>query len=251
MSCDTCSRKRGTHRRTVAPLKIFNVGVRWERVAVDLAGSFPRTARGHTHLLVLVDYFTRWPEAIPVPTKHADVCARAVVDNVFTRFGSPCELHSDQGRSFESAVFQKIMELMGMGTRKTRTTPDHPQSDGAVERLSRSLVTQLSMYVDTDQTDWDLQVPLVMMALRGAPHSTTGGVSPAVMLFGRELNLPSTLVRGVPPQAKPVHARLQYPTWLRDRIKARTVVVERNSQVCLDTPAFMQLYFLTHAICPC
>ena len=216
LSCETCCRKKGTHLRTHAPLRVHNVGVPWERVAVDLTGPFPRTKRGNNHLLVAVDYFTRWPEAIPVASKHAEVCARTLVDNIFTRFGAPCELHSDQGRSFESTVFHKALELMGV--RKTRTTALRPQSDGAVERLIRSVVTQLSMFVDTTQDDWDLQVPLVLMALRGAPHSTTG-VSPAMMLFGREISLPSTLVRGVPPQISPVPSRLRYPAWLRERLQ--------------------------------
>ena len=105
-----------------------------------------------------------------------------------------------------------------MGTRKTRTTTLHPQSDGAVERLIRSLIVQLSLHIDTTQSDWDLQVPMVLMSLRGAPHSTTE-VSPARMLFGRELSLPAALVRGVPPMAPPVPARLQYPAWLQERLR--------------------------------
>ena len=61
---------------------------------------------------------------------------------------------------------------------------------------------------------------MVLMSLRGAPHSTTG-VSPARMLFGRELSLPAALVRGVPPMASPVPARLQlqYPAWLQERLR--------------------------------
>ncbi|KAJ1523136.1 hypothetical protein ONE63_001029 [Megalurothrips usitatus] len=216
LSCDTRSRKKGTQRRGRAPLRVYNVGVPWERVAIDLAGKYPRTARGNKYLLVAVDYFTRWPEAIPVPSMHSDVVARALVDNIFTRFGSPCELHSDQGRTFESAVFAKVMEIMGVC--KTRTTPLHPQSDGAVERLIRTVVTQLSMCVDTYQTDWDLQAPLVLMSLRGSAHTTTG-LSPAMMLFGREISLPGALVQGVPPTTRPVPTRLRYPCWLRDRLQ--------------------------------
>ncbi|KAK3911198.1 Gag-pol polyprotein [Frankliniella fusca] len=162
-----------------------------------------------------VDYFTRWPEAIPIPSLHAEVVAKALVTNIFSRFGSPCELHSDQGRSFESAVFKSVLNVMGI--RKTRTTPMRPQSDGAAERLVKSVVTQLSMFVNTNANDWDLQVPLVMLSLRVSPH-VTNGVSPAMMLFGRELNVPPPLARGLPPEAPDISSRLQYPVWLRDRL---------------------------------
>ena len=45
------------------------------------------------------------------------------------RFGVPKELHSDQGRNFESSLFNQMCEILGI--HKTRTTTLHPQSDGA------------------------------------------------------------------------------------------------------------------------
>ncbi len=215
LSCERCRRKKGPGTRDRAPMRVHTVGVPWERVAVDIAGPFPVTANGHRYLLVAVDYFTRWPEALPIPSLHSDVVAKALVTHVFSRFGCPSELHSDQGRSFESAVFKSVLEVMGI--RKTRTTPMRPQSDGAVERLIKSVVTQLSLFVNTNSNDWDLQVPLVMLSLRVSPH-VTNGVSPAMMLFGRELNLPPALVRGLPPETPDISSRLQYPVWLRDRL---------------------------------
>ncbi|KAK3921822.1 Retrovirus-related Pol polyprotein from transposon 412 [Frankliniella fusca] len=215
LSCAVCRTKKGPPRRTRAPLTLHNVGVPWERVGVDLAGPFPRTARGNRYLLVAVDYFSKWPEAIPIPSAHSEVVARALVDNIFTRFGSPLEIHSDQGRSFESAVFRTVSELLG--TRKTRTTPGRPQSDGAVERLIRTVVTQLGILTDANQSDWDLQVPLVLLSLRVARHSTTG-VSPAMMLFGRELRLPPTLSQGLHPDTPDISTAREYPAWLRDRL---------------------------------
>jgi transposase InsO family protein len=162
--------------------------------------------------MVAIDYFTRWPEAISVCSMHAEVVARALVDHVFTRFGPPAELHSDQGRTFEADVFKSVLNIMG--TRKTRTTALHPQSDGAAERLIGSVVQQLSIIASQDKENWDLQVPLEMLSLRAASHTTTG-VSPAVMLFGRDLNLPPALARGLPaPSAAPRLPRCQYPAWL-------------------------------------
>jgi transposase InsO family protein len=213
-TCITCRRKKG-HRRQHAPLQLHSVGVPWERVGVDLAGPFTRTDRGNRYLLVVVDYFTRWPEAIPIASTHAEVVARALVEHVFSRFGVPAELHSDRGSNFESNVFRAVMELMGI--RKTRTTPQRPQSNGAAERLIQTVITHLAMVVNQTQKDWDLQVPLVLMSLRASPHATTG-VSPAMMLYGRQIGLPPGLARGYPPDTPAVPLRLQYPSWLQDRL---------------------------------
>jgi transposase InsO family protein len=62
--------------------------------------------------------------------------ANALVTNCFYRFGIPRELHSDQGRDFESRLLQEIVQRMGVS--KTRATPLHPQSDGMVDRYIRT-----------------------------------------------------------------------------------------------------------------
>ena len=81
------------------------------------------------------------------------------------------------------------------------------------------VVTQVALFVNPSSNDWDLQVPLVMLSLRVAPH-VTNGVSPAMMLLGRELNLPPSLARGQPTSAQDIGDRLHYPVWLRDQLHA-------------------------------
>ena len=71
--------------------------------------------------------------------------AEFLVEEVFSRHGAPGELHSDQGRKFESRVFSECCKLWGV--KKTRTSPLRPQSDGMVERFNSTLAQQLSKYV--------------------------------------------------------------------------------------------------------
>ncbi|CAG5036455.1 unnamed protein product [Parnassius apollo] len=78
-----------------------------------------------------MDYFTKWPEVFAIPNQEASTVADKLVYEVFCRSGVPLEIHSDQGRNFESQIFQETCRVMG--THKTRTTSYHPQSDGMVE----------------------------------------------------------------------------------------------------------------------
>ena len=81
--------------------------------------------------------------------QHQEVTkvAEILVKEVLRWFGVPLSLHLDQGRNFESAVFSEMCSLLG-----TRTTPLHPQSDGMVERINRTLEAQLSRFVSDHQT---------------------------------------------------------------------------------------------------
>ena len=95
-----------------------------------------------------------------------------------------------------SAVFKGLCQILGID--KTQTTPLHPQSDGMVERFNRTILNNLSLLVSRNQQDWDLKLPLFLLAYRSAVHETTG-YTPSQMLFGRELRLPCDLFFGRPP----------------------------------------------------
>ena len=158
-SCTIClARKSPCPRR--APIGHVEVGHRWERVAMDLDMSLT-TARGNRYVLVMVDCFSRWTEACPLPDMTAHSVADAFFNQVVCRFGMPIVIHSDQGREFENKIMQELCILCG--SHKTRTTPYHPESDGMVERFNRTL---LMMLAGKNREDWDDLLPAVMMAYR-------------------------------------------------------------------------------------
>ena len=69
-----------------------------ERVHIDILGPFPPSKSGNVYILMMIDQFTRWVECMPLKDQTAVVVARSAVDNFFSGFGLPSELHSDQGR---------------------------------------------------------------------------------------------------------------------------------------------------------
>ena len=122
--CVECARaKAGPGYR--ARLHQVPVGAPLERVAIDICGELPETERGNKYVLVLCDYWTKWVSVFALPDQTALTCADAIVNGFTTIFGVPRQMHSDQGRSFESALFAEMSRLLG--TTKTRTTPYHPQ----------------------------------------------------------------------------------------------------------------------------
>lgn len=183
-----------------------------ERVGVDVMGPFPRSERGNRFVLTSMDYFTKWPEAYALPDQEAETVVDALVDGMFSRFGVPESIHSDQGRNFESRVFAVMCEKLGI--HKTRTTPLHPQSDGLVERFNRTLAEQLAIVTETNQQDWDRHLPFILMAYRSAVQDSTL-CTPALLMLGREIRTPGEMAYGRPPDAPAVPPGPEYASRLQ------------------------------------
>ena len=151
-------------------------------------GPFPQSQAGNRYILVMVDFFTKWAEVAALPNQEARTVAQAIYNSWVTRFGSPDAIHSDQGTNFESRL---CYELWGsMGTHKTRTTPLHPAGNGMTERTNKTLLNLLRAFVDISRTDaWDTLLPRVLLSYRSTVHATTK-MTPALMMYGRELRLP-------------------------------------------------------------
>ena len=163
------------------------VGRRWERVAMDLLDmSIISAIKGNLYVLVMVDCFSRWTEACPLPDKTAISVADAFFSNIVCRFGMPSVIHLDQGREFKNKVIHKLC-LLG-GSHKTKTTPYHPESYGLVEHFNRTLLMMLAMFAGEHKDDWDDLPPPVMMAYLSSVHKSTG-FSPYRLMFGEECTL--------------------------------------------------------------
>ena len=97
------------------------------------------------------------------------------------RMGLPRIIHSDQGRNFESPILNQTLQAFGIT--KSHTTAYHPQGDGMVKHLNRSILQLLRAYV-TKETDWEHYLPLIMYAYRTTVRSSTQ-VSPFRLIFGQ------------------------------------------------------------------
>ena len=214
-SCTVCIARKSPCPRKI-PMGHVEVGHRWDRVAMDLLDMSVTTARGNRYVLVIVDCFTRWTEAFPLPDKTAQSVADAFFNNVVCRFGMPIVIHSDQGREFENKILHELC-LIG-GSHKTRMSPYHPESDGMVERFNRTLLMMLAMVAGKNRDDWDDLLPAVMMAYRSSVHKSTG-YSPYRLMFGEECTLPMDIGLPAEPSQPQEELTSPYAIWVRDALE--------------------------------
>ena len=217
--CLICCQFQPSHPGHRAPLQRRGVSFPWSDIQIDWVGPLTRSSRGNKYFLAVTCAFTKWIECLPAPNDTAETTALLLLNHTFSRFGLPSRLiDHDRGTHFTADVMKELWQLLGVKNRLHISY--HPESSGQVERYNRTVVSILRKYIDANQKDWDVKLPLVLMAIRATPHNTTG-VSPFEMMTGRRMTLPLHLLY------QPGDANLaiaytahQYLTDLHEHLKA-------------------------------
>jgi hypothetical protein len=184
----------GTAKKKVSkvPLvKIPAIEVPFQRVAIDMVGPLPKTKKGNQYILVMCDYTTKCPEAVPLRSQDAEVVAEALME-IFTRVGVPREILSDQGTNFMSSLITELCRLISI--RKLNTSPYHPEANGLVERFNGTLKRMVQVYAQDESGKWDKMLPYLLFAYREVPQETTE-FSPFELLYGRYVRGPLAILR--------------------------------------------------------
>ena len=210
--CDLCCRSKPGPGMGRSPLQQTPVSFPLEKIAIDIIGPCPKTSDGNEYIIVLCDYFTKWSEAYPVPNHTALTVADKLCTEFISRFGTPLQIHTDQGKEFESELFQELCKNLEID--KTRTAPYRPNSDGLVERFNKTLQQMLKVFVNSHRNDWDDHIPYLLMAYRSTIQESTG-CTPNKLMLGREISLPLDLIVGEPPDANVNFCPVEYVEWIR------------------------------------
>ena len=194
-TCRECAVRKTSAPKSRAPLQSVNVGYPMQLVAADILGHFPESDAGNRYILVAGDYFTRWMEVCPIPNQEAVTVAKKLTNEFFFRFSPPEQLHTDQGRQFESELVAEVCKLLGIN--KTRTTAYHPQSNSLVERFNRTLLSMLAIAASENPFDWKEHLRHLCMAYNTSVQLPTGFI-PFSLMFGRQARMPIDVMYGSP-----------------------------------------------------
>lgn len=146
---------------------------------------------GYQYLLVVTDHFTRYTEAYATTNKTAPTAANKLYNSFILRYGIPEKIIHDQGGEFENKRFRQLSSLCGI--KKLRTTPYHPQTNGQVERMNRTIISMLKCLPEQYKTQWRNHVDKLTHAYNCTQNSSTG-YSPHYLMFGRHPKLPIDLI---------------------------------------------------------
>nr|XP_027088665.1 uncharacterized protein LOC113710014 [Coffea arabica] len=160
---------------------------------IDLLGPFPRAPGGYEHVVVAVDYFTKWVEAEPLTTISSRSVQKFLWKNIVCRFGIPHVLVSDNGRQFADSALQGWCSELGI--RQHFTSVGHPQANGQVENVNRTILHGLKTRMEFARTGWLDELPTILWAYRTTPRTATQE-TPFALTYGAEAVIPAEI--GVP-----------------------------------------------------
>lgn len=140
-----------------------------------------------------MDYATRYPDAVALPSVETGRVAEALVE-MFSRVGVPNEVLSDRGTNFTSELMKEVARLLSL--KQLHTSPYHPMGNGMVEKFNGTLKLMLKRMCAEKPIDWDRYLAPLLFAYREVPQASLG-FSPFELLYGRHVRGPLAIIKEV------------------------------------------------------
>ena len=190
--CLTCQQAKHPAGNPCYPLQRINSSNFNDLVQFDHL-KLCKTDSGNTGLLVIIDHFTKFAEAVPCAHDEYDAqtTAKIILNKWFARHGTPARMQSDNATNFTAEIAQELMKASQVT--KVTSTPAHPRGNGLVERQNRTLLTLLRVYTSRRMQDWDEHIDGVLGAYNSTRHATTG-FSPYMLHHGAEKSIPLSFI---------------------------------------------------------
>ena len=230
-TCDVCQRLGKGNKKARAPLiNLPVIDKPFSRIAMDIVGPLETCEKsGNRFILTIMDLATHFPFAVPLKVHTAVEVAKALV-SVFTTFGFPDEVLSDQGTEF----MYELMQLLSNECQilQLKTSAFHPECNGCLERWHRTLKDMLKAVGETFEGDLDEILPWVLFAYREVPVQGLG-FSAFDIMFGRDVKGPLQMIKqswmktDVVPALKKVNL-IDFVLDLREKIKVSLQIVNEN-----------------------
>ena len=185
--CDKCQRFANIPRAAPNELTLMTSPWPFAVWGIDLIGSLPTGKGGVKYAIVAVDYFTKWVEAEPLAAITSKKALDFVVKSIICRYGLPRKIVSDNGLQFDSDLFTEFCRNHGII--KSFSSVAHPQANGQVEAVNKTLKSTLKKRLEQAKGAWLEELPKALWSYRTTARTTTGN-SPFSMAYGFEAMIP-------------------------------------------------------------
>ena len=184
-TCGSCQQQGKIFKKISPELKSIPVPNEvMKQIGIDLC-TLPEVD-GFKHLIVCIDYFSKWSEAKAVKDKSAPTVAKFLYE-IICRHGCMRIQINDQGKEFVNEVSENLHEMTG--TEQRITSAYHPQSNGLCERQNRTIKDSLVKVLEEKPKEWPNIIDGILFAHRVSIHYSTKYL-PFFLMYNRHPILP-------------------------------------------------------------
>jgi len=149
---------------------------------LDFIGEInPHSSGQHRWILVATDYFTKWIEAIPTRKVDHNVVMKFLIENIFSRFGCPHKLITDNAVGFRVKELVEMCDSMGI--KLIHSASYYPQGNILAESSNKSLIKIIKKLLEDNKKNWDAKLKYALWADRVTIKKSTGS-SPFKLVYG-------------------------------------------------------------------
>ena len=186
-SCVLCRQDKAKVQQY--PLQMTEIPDRpFDKITIDLVTDCETSPSGNKHILTIIDHWTGWPEAFPIPDKSADTIVTTLINQYLPVHMCLRDLLSDNGTEFKNSLMDQVLQQLGID--RIFSAPYHPQSNGKLEVFHKYLKPMLKKPCKKDPANWDKYLNQVLTSYRITPNLATAESQFFFLVYGRDPNLP-------------------------------------------------------------
>jgi transposase InsO family protein len=159
----------------------------FKKWALDFVGPISPMSRRKNYILVCTDHVTKWVEAKSLFRAMDKSVVEFIYEDIFTHFGVPREIVTDQGTQFTSKLMKELTEIYGI--KHCKSSPYHPQANGQVESTNKVMEAILTKTVQLNHRYWADRLPKALWSYQTTWRNTTGH-TPYELVYRKQAILP-------------------------------------------------------------
>ncbi|WJX27586.1 hypothetical protein P8452_16393 [Trifolium repens] len=187
-SCQECQRHAGIQHVPASELHSVIKPWPFRGWALDLIGEIrPASSKNQRFILVGIDYFTKWIEAVALPKVDQETVISFIQNHIIYRFGLPETITTDQGTVFVGQKMQNFANEAGF--KLLTSTPYYAQANGQVEAANKIIIGLIKKHIAQKPKNWHNTLDQVLWACRNSPKESTNS-TPFRLTYGHDAVLP-------------------------------------------------------------